>query len=223
MPLVFYMLNMTRGAVGLVFGNEYSIGSQLDAAVVTVAAGGAGSFAVDRIRTLVAARTGQLAFRISRQADGAHALDMKRMKLLAAPILVSVARQACYGNLLQCPLAVVQSFPIPLSIHHRVAKRPSMGRTDLATVVRILVRIIVAFSTRQQRSLSRFELRSAVLGMTGNTADARSRVGLNDSRNKSFRVVTLRTVRLHAPGEGMTVRTGVGIGPNRYRREYAEF
>ena len=63
---VFYMLNMTRGAVGLVFGNEYSIGSQLDAAVVTVAAGGAGSFAVDRIRTLVAARTGQLAFRISR-------------------------------------------------------------------------------------------------------------------------------------------------------------
>ena len=60
------MLNMTRGAVGLVFGNEYSIGSQLDAAVVTVAAGGARSFAVDWTRTLVAARTGQLAFRISR-------------------------------------------------------------------------------------------------------------------------------------------------------------
>ena len=142
--------------------------------------------------------------------------------MFAAPLLVSVHRQTCHCDLLQGPVARVQSLPRPLPVNCRVPKHSAMGCADLVTVVESPVRIIVAFGTRSQRRFRRTEFCSAVFCMTGDTTNAGSGMRFNHGGDKSFCVMTLRTIFFHAAGNGMAGGAGVAIGLDRNRRKNTE-
>src|ERR1700674_4302029 len=95
------------------------------------------------------------------------------MKLFAPPLIIRVLRQACYGNLFQCPIAIVESLPFPFSIDHRVSKRSTMRRTYAPAVVGIFIGVVVAIGARPEGCRRRFEIRPAVFGMTGDATYAR--------------------------------------------------
>jgi len=99
MSLVFDVLDMTRSAVWLVFGNQHPVSSGLKTTVMTTTASCLRCHPINRIEGLVATRTRQGPIRIPAQAIGANSLDVKRVKLFAAPLLVGIFRQTCNGDL----------------------------------------------------------------------------------------------------------------------------
>src|SRR6476646_10727515 len=138
------------------------------------------------------------------------------MKLLAAPLVVSILRQTHYSDLFQCPIVGVRPFPFPLPVTHRIAKRAPVRRANLPTVVKIQICVVVAFSTRRQRRLRGLKLRTPVFSMAGDAPYSRRGVRFNYSGDKSVCVMTLRAVLFHGSGKRVAGGAGASISFRRY-------
>ena len=101
------------------------------------------------------------------------------MKLIAAPLVVSVGRLTRRSEPTQIPLLIVNRLRTPDIVHNRITKRPTVRRPDLPTVVELVIVVGVALRTRIERALSRTEIGSPVFCMTIDTTDSRSLVRLD--------------------------------------------
>ena len=63
-----------------------------------------------------------------------HALIVKCVKLVAAPLLIRISRQAHHRQLSQIPLLIIDRLRAPRTIHHRITKRATVRRSHLAAV-----------------------------------------------------------------------------------------
>ena len=114
---------------------------------------------------------------------------MNGMKLLAAPLLVSISWQPCNCDLLQLPAGIVQTGPAPFFVHHWIAKRSPVSSTHAFAMISGLVRIIVALGAGEQSRLTGPKVSTTVFHVTGGATDAGILVGSNNCCYKRFRVV----------------------------------
>jgi len=95
-------------------------------------------------------------------------------------------------------------------------------RSNLATVVNLLIAIGVTLRTRRQRARRRTEARALMLRMTINTADTRRFMRLDHGRCERLSTMTRSTSPFHVSGERVTVSTRTGVWRSRNRRQRAE-
>jgi len=120
------------------------------------------------------------------------------MKLVAAPLLIRVGRLTNRRKFSQRPIVIADRFRTPPTIHDWITECAAVRCPNLA--------VGVTASARSQRRLCRTEVRTAMLVVTINAANARGFVRLDHGRDKSRRVVTRGAALLHVVCERMTVR-----------------
>ena len=131
---------------------------------------------------------------------------MQSVKLITAPLFISVRRLARGPELPQLPIVIADRLRTPRTIYHRITKRAAVRRANLPPVVEFLIPIVVTRSTRSKRAGLSTELRTLVFCVTINTTDPGSLVWLDHRRFKSFCVVTRSTSLLHVARHRMTGR-----------------
>ena len=90
-----------------------------------------------------------------------------------------------------------------------------MRRSDLATIVKLVIPIIVALRTRSQCPCCRTELRTSMFRMTINTTNARNLMRLDHRRRERRGTMTRRTALLHAARQRVAISTRAGVWRSR--------
>lgn len=97
-----------------------------------------------------------------------------------------------------------------------------MRRSNLATVINLLIAVTVTLRTCGQGAPLRTKLHTLMFGMTINTTDSSSFMRLDHRRGERIRAMTRRTSLLHAAPQRMTISTRAGIWRRGNRRDEAE-
>lgn len=86
-----------------------------------------------------------------------------------------------------------------------------MRRTNLATVIHFVIRIIVTLRTRRERARRRTKLHALMFRMTINATNSSSFMRLDHRRRKRRGAMTRRTALFHAGSQRVAVRTRAGV------------
>src|SRR4051794_35762126 len=150
MSLVGRVLDVARSAIRLVRCNHLATGARISLTVVTPGTGGPRRRQIDRRARRVTTGTAQFTFFVCGQTrDRAHSIEVDRMKLSAAPLIVRLNSQPFE---LQSRFALfyfsrVQSGPTPVTVDNRITEDPAVrGRYPFA-IKTSLVLIVMAFKT----------------------------------------------------------------------------
>ena len=194
---VFDVLHVTGIAVWFVGRESRRASCLVHATVMTNAAGRPGRFAINRIECLVTTRTRQLAILVSlHSGHRAHPMNVQRMKLFAAPLVVRVRWQTRRSKSVSVPNRYRLSpfhFHLPSTTGYPASS--AMWRAYAPAVVVLLVGVVVTVRARRRVPLlAGFEVCSAVFRMTGNTTDAGGDVRRVTVATNACRGVTLRTL-----------------------------
>ena len=118
------------------------------------------------------------------------------MKLIAAPLLIRVIRKSHDAELSQLPVFMVNRLRAPRTLHHRISKRATVRRPNLAAVINPRITVSVTLRTRRQRARRRTKLNALMFSMTINTADSRRFMRLEHGRRKRVSAMTRSTTLL---------------------------
>ena len=129
---------------------------------------------------------------------GPNALNMKRVKLFAAPLIISIARQAIHLSLFQRPLLIVQSLPSPFFVDYRITESSLVRRTYLFAVKETRVCVVVTGGASKECCLGRIKIRSLMLCVTRDTTYAGRLMWFDYCRSKGLGVVTGGALGFHA-------------------------
>lgn len=146
---------------------------------------------------------------------------MYGVKLLAAPLVFGVARQALefQSRFSLRQLIRVDSFPFPVAVNDGISESAAVSGADSLPSKSFLVLIVVTFSAGQQRAVDGAELRAAVFGMTINATNSGARMRRDNGSYKSIGRVTGRASGFHGGCETVARSAGTCIRAISNRRK----